>query len=138
MFTSAIPSKKVVLISRSYSNKLKHICKSILCLISKICVIPRPSLVLSFLWLALSLRHGVVMTTPQNLLCQGEFFKLSQRPRMRQFCVDIAPPFNWRNIDAALLREHSVRRYCAHYKGLQIFANLTHASTHASNLRKKN
>ncbi len=61
----------------------------------------------------------------------------SQRPRMRQFCVDIAPPYNWRNIDAALLREHSVRRYCAYYKGLQICANLTHASTHASNLRKK-
>ncbi len=57
---------------------------------------------------------------------------------MRQFCVDIAPPFNWRNIDAALLREHSVRRICAHYKILQIFANLTHASTHALNLRKKN
>ncbi len=29
---------------------------------------------------------------------------------LRQFCVEIAPPFDWRNIDAALLREHSVRR----------------------------
>ncbi len=62
---------------------------------------------------------------------------LTQRPRMRQFCVDIALPFNWRNIDAALLREHSLRRYCAYYKFLQICANLTHASTHASFLRKK-
>ena len=41
---------------------------------------------------------------------------------MRQFCVEIAPPFIRRNIDAALLREHSARRICAHYKGLQICA----------------
>ena len=61
----------------------------------------------------------------------------TQSPRMRQFCVEIAPPYNWRNIDAALLREHSVRRICAHYKILHICANLTHASMHALNLRKK-
>ncbi len=56
---------------------------------------------------------------------------------MRQICVEITRSFVGRNIDADLLREHSVRRYCAHYKGLQIFANSTHASTHALNLRKK-
>ena len=50
--------------------------------------------------------------------------KLSQQPRMRQFCVKIGPPYDWRNIEAALLREHSVHRICAHYKILQIFANL--------------
>ncbi len=61
-----------------------------------------------------------------------------QPPRVRQFCVEIAPPYDWRNIDAALLREHSVRRICAHYKGLQICANSTHALTCALNLRKKN
>ena len=61
----------------------------------------------------------------------------TQQTRMRQFCVEIAPPFIRRNIDAALLREHSVRRICAHYKGLQICANSTHALTYASNLRKK-
>ncbi len=58
-------------------------------------------------------------------------------PRVRQFCVDIAPLYDWRNIDAALLREHSVRRICASYKVLQICANLTHASTHALKLREK-
>ncbi len=57
---------------------------------------------------------------------------------MRQICVEITRSFVGRNIDADLLREHSVRRYCAHYKGLQIFANSTHASTHAAILRKKN
>ncbi len=61
----------------------------------------------------------------------------AQRTRVRQFCVGIAPPFIARNIDAALLREHSVRRVCASYKDLQICANLTHASTHALNVRKK-
>ena len=71
---------------------------------------------------------------------RGSVFRGSchtQRPRVRQFCVDIAPTKTVRNIDAELLREHSVRRYCAHYKGLQIFANSTHASTLASKLRKK-
>ncbi len=61
----------------------------------------------------------------------------TQQPRMRQICVEITRSFVGRNIDANLLREHSVRRYCAHYKGLQIFAILTHASTHASKLRQK-
>ncbi len=60
----------------------------------------------------------------------------AQPPRVRQFCVNIAPPYDLRNIDAALLREHSVRRICAFYKVLQICANFTHASTHALNLRK--
>ncbi len=40
---------------------------------------------------------------------------LSQQTRVRKFCVDIAPSFIARNIDAALLREHSKRRVCAHY-----------------------
>ncbi len=62
---------------------------------------------------------------------------ITQQTRLRKFCVDIAPPFIARNIDAALLREHSVRRVCAHYKFLQNCANLTHASTHTLNLRKK-
>ncbi len=62
----------------------------------------------------------------------------AQQTRVRIFCVDIAPPIIARNIDAALLRAHSLRRICAHYNGLQICANSTHASTHASNLRKKN
>ncbi len=61
----------------------------------------------------------------------------TQPPRVRQFCVEIAPPYDWRNIDAALLREHSVRRICASYKVLQICANLMHVLTYASNLRKK-
>ncbi len=61
----------------------------------------------------------------------------TQQPRVRQFCVDIAHSFIWRNIAAELLREHCVRQICAHYKGMQIFANSTHASTYASNLRKK-
>ncbi len=68
----------------------------------------------------------------------NELLNSTQQTRMRQFCVEIAPPFIRRNIDAALLREHSVRRICAHYKGLQICANSTHALTYASNLRKKN
>ena len=38
----------------------------------------------------------------------------AQPPRMRQICVNIVPPFVWHNIDAALLREHSVRRIWAH------------------------
>ena len=56
---------------------------------------------------------------------------------LRQFCVEIAPPFDWRNIDAALLREHSVRRICAHYKVCKFCVISSFASTHASNLRKK-
>ncbi len=68
----------------------------------------------------------------------GTLTDTTQPPRVRQFCVEIAPPYDWRNIDAALLREHSVRRICASYKVLQICANLTHALTYASNLRKKN
>ncbi len=50
----------------------------------------------------------------------------TQQPRLRTICVDIAHSFIWRNIDAHLLREHSVRRYCVKYKCLQKFANLTY------------
>ena len=61
----------------------------------------------------------------------------TQPPRLRTICVEIAPSNTWRNCDAHLLREHSVSRYCAHYKLLQICANSTYASTHASFLCKK-
>ncbi len=57
---------------------------------------------------------------------------------LRQFCVEIAPPYDRRNIDAALLREHSVRRICAHYKVCKFCVISSFASTHASNLREKN
>ncbi len=56
---------------------------------------------------------------------------------MRQFCVDIAHSFIWRNIDAELLREHSVRRYCAYYKVCKFCVISSFASTLASKLRKK-
>ena len=56
---------------------------------------------------------------------------------MRQFCVDIAHSFIWRNIDAELLREHSVRRYCTYYKVCKFCVIPSFASTLASKLRKK-
>ncbi len=59
------------------------------------------------------------------------------KPRVRQFCVDIAHSFIWRNIDAELLREHSVRRYCAYYKVCKFCVISSFASTLASKLRKK-
>ncbi len=62
----------------------------------------------------------------------------SQQPRVRQFCVDIAHSFIWRNIDAELLREHSVRRYCAYYKVCKFCVISSFASTLALKLRKKN
>ena len=55
---------------------------------------------------------------------------------MRQFCVEIAPSFNWRNIDAALPREHSVRRYCACHKVCKFCVSSSFASTHSADLRK--
>ena len=60
-----------------------------------------------------------------------------QQPRVRQFCVDIAHSFIRRNIDAELLREHCVRRICAHYNFCNFCAISPFASTLASQLRKK-
>ncbi len=61
----------------------------------------------------------------------------TQQPRVRQFCVDIAHSFIWRNIDAELLREHCVRRICAHYNFCNFCAISPFASTFASKLSKK-
>ncbi len=61
----------------------------------------------------------------------------TQQTRVRKFCVDIAPSFIARNIDAALLREHSVRRVCAHYNYCNFCVISPFASTYASVLRKK-
>ena len=68
-----------------------------------------------------------------NYICTGVY----PAAGLRQFCVEIAPPYDRRNIDAALLREHSVRRICAHYKVCKFCVISSFASTHASNLRKK-
>ncbi len=65
------------------------------------------------------------------------FYKTTQQPRVRQFCVDIAHSFIRRNIDAELLREHCVRRICAHYNFCNFCAISPFASTLASKLRKE-
>ncbi len=44
---------------------------------------------------------------------------------------------NLRNIDAALLREHSVRQYCARYNFFNFCVILLFASTHGSFMHKK-
>ncbi len=55
---------------------------------------------------------------------------------MRQFCVDVMPIFVGRNIDAELLREHSVRRDYAYFNFPFFCVISPLASTHASFLRK--
>ncbi len=51
---------------------------------------------------------------------------------MRQFCVDVMPIFVGRNIDAELLREHSVRRDYAYFNFPFFCVISPLASTHAS------